>query len=211
MTAPLAKIPQSSRIDPTARLREVVVGRWVEIHHGTFAEYSTIGDYSYLQEFVSVADATIGKFVAVAAMVRIGPPDHPMERVSQHRFSYVPEYYWPEEERDQTFFARRRGCRCTIGNDVWIGHGATILAGASVGDGAVVAAGAVVKHDVAPYTIVGGVPARVIRRRFPDAIADRIQRLAWWSWPDAELRRASRDVRELDAESFLRKYERIAS
>jgi len=150
LSARTPKIPKSSKIDPSARLREVVVGNWVEIHHGVYVEYSTIGDYSYLQEHVSVADTTIGKFVAIASTVRIGPPDHPMDRVSQHRFTYVPEYYWPGETRDHAFFAKRRSERCTIGNDVWIGHNVTVLAGITVGNGAVLAAGAIVTRDVAP-------------------------------------------------------------
>lgn len=211
LSARTPKIPKSSKIDPSARLREVVVGNWVEIHHGVYVEYSTIGDYSYLQEHVSVADTTIGKFVAIASTVRIGPPDHPMDRVSQHRFTYVPEYYWPGETRDHAFFAKRRSERCTIGNDVWIGHSVTVLAGITVGNGAVLAAGAVVTRDVAPYTIVAGVPARVVRRRFPEDIAVRIERLAWWDWPDDAIRRANRDVRDLSAEAFLAKYEHTAA
>lgn len=210
-TAKTAKIPKSSKIDPSAKLREVDVGDWVEIHRGVAAEYSTIGDYSYLQEYVFVADTTIGKFTAIAAFVRIGPPDHPMDRISQHRFSYVPEYYWPEETRDHAFFAERRNSRCTIGNDVWIGHNVTVLSSITIGNGAVLAAGAVVTRDVAPYTIVAGVPARPIRRRFPEEIAARLERLAWWDWPDDDVRRANRDVRDLSAEAFLAKYERSSA
>jgi hypothetical protein len=109
--------------------------------------------------------------------------------------------------RDHAFFERRRAARCSIGNDVWIGHNVTVLSGVTVGNGAVIAAGAVVTKDVAPYTIVAGVPARFVRRRFSDEIAQRIEALAWWDWPDDAIRRVSPDVRDLDVEAFLAKYE----
>ncbi len=206
-TAKAPKITRAPKIDPTAKLREATLGNWVEIHHGVHIEYATIGDYSYLQEHVSVADSTIGKFCAIAAFARIGPPDHPMERVSQHRLSYVPEYYWPEETRDHGFFEKRRAAGCTILNDVWIGHAVTVLSGVTVGNGAVLAAGAVVTRDVAAYTIVGGVPAKPIRRRFAEDIAARLERLAWWDWSHEAIQRANTDVRDLIADAFLAKYE----
>lgn len=201
------KIPREPTIDPTARLREVTLGRWVEIHRHVQAEYSMIGDYSYLQEFVAVADTTVGKFVAIAAMARINPPNHPLDRASVHRFTYVPEYYWAGETRDQAFFAARRTARGTIGNDVWIGHGAIVLAGLTIGNGAVIAAGAVVTKDVPPYAVVAGVPARVMRYRLAPPLAERMQRLAWWDWTHEQLGVASRDMRELSPEAFLEKYE----
>ncbi len=170
-------------VHPSVKLREVVLGAHCEVLERSAVEYSTIGDASYLGHDCQVADATIGKFCAIAAHVRIGPPNHPMERPSLHRFTYVPEYYDASLKRDAAFFEARRAARVTIGNDVWIGHGVTVLAGVSVGDGAVLAAGTVVVKDVAPYTIVGGVPARLIRERFPREIAEQLATIAWWDWP----------------------------
>jgi phosphonate metabolism protein (transferase hexapeptide repeat family) len=170
-------------IHPSVTLREAVIGARCEVLERSSVQYATLGDASYLGHDCQVADAQIGKFCAIAAQVRIGPPNHPMGRVSQHRFTYCPEYYDATQARDAGFFAARRAARTRIGNDVWIGHGVTVLAGVSVGDGAVLAAGAVVAKDVAPYTIVGGVPARRIRDRFPPAIAARLRRIAWWDWP----------------------------
>lgn len=201
------KIPVEGKFDEGVTLREAVVGTHVELGERVYVEYSTIGDYSYVMHDSSVADTTIGRFTAIAACARIGPPNHPLDRATIHRLSYTPEYYWPAQKRDAAFFAERRAARVTIGNDVWIGHGVTVLAGVTVGDGAVIAAGAVVAKDVAPYTIVGGVPAKEIRRRMAPDLAERMARLAWWDWSRDRLEQAVSDFRDLSIEAFLEKHE----
>ena len=70
-----------------------------------------------------------------------------------------------------------------IGNDVWIGYEAVILAGVTIGDGAIIGTRALVTRDVAPYTIVGGVPARELRLRFPEETIAELLTLKWWDWP----------------------------
>ena len=203
---PRAKIAETV-IAPTAKLREATVGRCCEVLDRTRLEYATLGDFSYLAPDCQVADATIGKFCAIAARVRIGPPNHPMGRASQHRFTYCPEYYDPAQSRDAGFFAARRAARVMIGHDVWIGHGVTVLAGVTVGDGAVLAAGAVVAKDVAPYTIVGGVPAKPIRERFPREIAARLQRIAWWDWPLETIMERLADFQSEDVAAFCDRWD----
>lgn len=152
--SPRPKIAETI-IHETVRQREAQIGRRCEILANTRIEYAALGDYSYLGENCEVADAVIGKFTAIANSVRIGAPNHPMGRPSQHRFTYCPEYYEATASRDRDFFADRRSDRVIVGNDVWIGHAAILLPGVTVGDGAVIAAGAVVSRDVEPYTIVG--------------------------------------------------------
>ena len=75
-----------------------------------------------------------------------------------------------------------------IGNDVWIGYEAVVLAGVTVGDGAIIGARALVTKDVPPYTIVGGVPARIIRRRFPEDTIAKLLKLQWWEWPAEKIK-----------------------
>ena len=75
-----------------------------------------------------------------------------------------------------------------IGNDVWIGYEAVILAGVTIGDGAVIGARAVVTKDIPPYTIVGGVPAKPIRKRFSQETIDLLLKIKWWNWPEERIR-----------------------
>jgi phosphonate metabolism protein (transferase hexapeptide repeat family) len=138
---------------------------------------------------------------------RNNPGNHPMHMATQAHFTYRASAYFPGERDDADFFAWRKSHRVHIGHDVWIGHGAIVLPGRNIGTGAVVAAGAVVTKDVPAYAIVGGNPARVIRQRFPETVADRLARLCWWDWDHDALRAALPDFRKLEIEEFLEKYE----
>ena len=205
MNLPTPKIAETFS-HPSVKLRQAEIGARCEILERSSVAYASLGDASYLGHDCQVADAEIGKFCAIAACVRIGPPNHPMGRPTQHRFTYVPEYYDATKQRDAAFFAERRAARVKIGNDVWIGHGVTVLAGVTVGDGAVLAAGAVVARDVAPYTIVGGVPARMIKERFPRGIAARLQAIAWWDWPFEVIMARLADFQNEDVTAFCDKW-----
>jgi phosphonate metabolism protein (transferase hexapeptide repeat family) len=166
-----------------------------------------MGDYSYVVNDSNIIYTTIGKFCSIAAMTRINPGNHPMQRASQSHFTYRASAYFDDAEDDAAFFDWRRSTPVSIGHDVWIGHGAIILPGRSIGTGAVVAGGAIVTKDVAPYTIVAGNPARPIRRRFPEATSERLMALGWWDWDHLRLHEALADFRALSVEAFLERYE----
>lgn len=188
-------------------MTNATLGRFVEIAEGTRVLNSTIGDYSYTDRFADIANATVGRFANIASFARIGATDHPMQQASLHHFLYRSASYWDDAEDDAAFFAARAARRAHVGHDTWIGHGAMVMPEVTVGHGAVLAAKAVATRDVAPYTVVAGVPARVVRRRFPEPVAERLIALAWWDWDHARLRAALADFRALPVEAFLERYE----
>ena len=203
MTRQLGETPY---IHETASVSDTTLGRYTEVSERCRISEVEFGDYSYIMQDGSIWCATVGKFVNIAAAVRINATNHPTWRATLHHFTYRATDYWPDANMETDFFEWRRSNRVTIGHDVWIGHGATILPGVSVGNGAVIGAGAVVSKDVEPYTIVGGVPAKLIRERFPQHVGERMDKLAWWDWEHSKLRSALDDFRALSAEDFLSRH-----
>ena len=196
-------IPQ---IDGTAEVTDCTLGRYTAISTRSRVSETVLGDYSYVMEDCAIWCATIGKFANIASTVRINATNHPVDRASLHHFTYRAGDYFEGAEDEADFFAARRARRITIGHDVWIGHGATLLPGVTVGNGAVIGAGAVVSRDVAPYSIVGGVPARLIRERFSAETAEAMDQLAWWDWSHDRLFAALEDFRTLSGEAFVARY-----
>ncbi|PWJ84168.1 hypothetical protein C7441_10682 [Pseudaminobacter salicylatoxidans] len=202
----MTKLSQQPLVHPTAEVSGSTLGRYTEIADRSRVQESTLGDYSYVMQDCGVWCAEIGKFSNIAAAVRINATNHPTWRPTLHHFTYRASDYWEDAGHEEEFFAWRRSNAVRIGHDTWLGHGVTVLPGVTIGDGAVVGSGAVVTKDVAPYTIVAGVPARPIRERFDRRTAERYQALAWWDWDHARLRAALDDFRELSAEEFLEKH-----
>jgi phosphonate metabolism protein (transferase hexapeptide repeat family) len=194
-------------IHPSAQIDGCTIGRYAEIAERCVVTDSSLGDYSYMMRECEVWTATIGKFVNMASHVRLNATNHPTWRATLHHFTYRAGDYWPDAEHETSFFDWRRSHAVSIGHDVWIGHGATVLPGVTVGDGAVIGAGAVVSKDVAAWSVVGGVPARLIRERFDAATGARLERLAWWDWSHSALRDALDDFRSLSIDEFLTRYE----
>ena len=193
-------------LHPDCQITDSRFGAYVEIGAGSRIAGSVFGDYSYCDRTCDIANADIGKFANIASFTRIGATDHPMEKASLHHFLYRSGDYWDDAGADADWFARRASRTAFIGHDTWIGHGAMIKPEVTIGHGAVVASGSVVTKDVAPYTIVGGNTARLIRRRYPEAVAEAMMELAWWDWDHDRLRATLPDFRTLSAEAFLEKY-----
>jgi acetyltransferase-like isoleucine patch superfamily enzyme len=160
---------------------------------------SSMAKHSFCGYDCSLLNCDVGAFCSIASRVSIGGATHPIEFVSTSpvflshkdsvRAKFAGHHYLPE-------------IRTKIGNDVWIGEGAYVKAGVSIGDGSVVGMGAVVTRNVAPYSIVAGNPARLIRMRFEQHIIDSLLKMQWWSLPESELSRLGPFFN--DPESMLR-------
>ena len=143
----------------------------------------------------------IGKFCSIACGARFlfNSANHTLRSLSNYTFPIFYEAWGhgmsPAEAWDN------KG-DIVIGNDVWIGYDAVIMAGVTVGDGAVIGARAMVTKDVPPYTIVGGVPARPIRKRFPDETVKALLRLRWWDWPLEQIAEGMQYIQHGDLEAL---------
>jgi len=194
-------------IEDGCSIVETAFGAFNEVHQGSRLRNVVLGDYSYCDRYADIANTIVGKFSNIASFARIGPTDHPMHLASLHHFLYRTSYYWHDQEDWAEFFEHRASRTTYIGHDTWIGAQAMIMPEVKIGNGAVVAAGAVVTKDVEPYTVVGGVAAKFIKRRFTENVAERMQALAWWDWSHDRLLEVLPDMRALPAEAFLEKYE----
>lgn len=140
-----------------------------------------------------------GSFCSIASGLTIVSGQHPAVDVPQ-AISNFPFYEWSWGEYPPS---RHEGF-VLVGHDVWIGQGVSIMEGVEVSTGAVVGAGAVVVSSVPPYTLVAGNPAVIKRQRFTDEQVCKLLDIAWWTWPDAEIKRCLADM--ADVETFLSKH-----
>lgn len=181
------------------------LGAWTEIGENNHLENVVIGDWSYTGPWCILQNSIVGMFSNIAAMVRIGPTAHPMNRPTQHHFTYRCRDYGLAEENDREFFDWRAGQVAEIGHDTWLGHGAVIMPGVRIGTGAIVGSGAVATRDVGDYEVAVGVPARVVKRRFPEEVAVRLKEIAWWEWDYSVIQVRLEDFSS-PIEVFLEKY-----
>lgn len=146
----------------------------VRFHQCSVVGPTRIGFGSYMNQFGAIfPGVTIGRYCSIARRVSIGSSKHPIDWLTTHPIAQAAGMRPPG--------AVVSALETEVGHDVWIGDNAVIVAGVRVGSGSVIGAGAVVTRDVPPYTIVGGVPAKPIRDRFPEAVKAALLDLAWWT------------------------------
>ncbi len=210
MMIPENKIYPRSKDFQTVYLKSVVKGPNIEI-----GDYTIYNDFEHdpvdfeknnvLYHYPINGDKLkIGRFCSVACGVKFvfTSANHTLRSLSTYTFPIFFEE-WGLDVKNITKAWDNKG-NIIIGNDVWIGYGAVILSGVTVGDGAIIGARAVVTKDVPPYTIVGGVPARQIRKRFDDETIKKLLTLQWWNWDYEKIRKNIPAIQSGDIESLLK-------
>jgi virginiamycin A acetyltransferase len=160
-----------------------------------FVERCVLHHYDFIGDRL-----VIGKFCALAEGIRfiMNGANHAMSGFSTYPFNIF-GHGWEKGFDPATWKRELRG-DTVVGNDVWIGMEAVIMPGVKIGDGAIVAARSVVTHDVPPYAIAAGNAARVVKRRFPDDVIERLLAVAWWDWPVDKIGRNLDAIRGADIE-----------
>ena len=170
-----AKIDNKSKISHKAK----VYGN-VQVTH------STMGDYSYIGGNSRIIHADIGKFCSIAGETKIGMGTHTLDKISTSSIfteaKNGTKHSWVKESTVNPFR------RVVVGNDVWIGVRTMVMGGVKIGDGAVIGAGSIVTKDIPPYAVAAGVPAKLIRYRFPQEQIDALLAHPWWNLPEDKLK-----------------------
>lgn len=165
------------------------IARHTKIGANTYISGS-LGKYSYIGNNCEL-NADIGNFCSIANNVKTIEGSHPTDRISTS-----PVFYSTQKQCGKSFAAEQlyddiivnpNGCAVSIGNDVWIGENVLIKGGITIGDGACIAMGAVVVKDIPPYSIVGGIPAKIIKIRFPEEKVKLLLESKWWLKSDSWL------------------------
>lgn len=136
----------------------------------------------------------IGKYCSIACGAKFifTSANHTLKSLSTYPFPL----FWEEYELNQKEVTQAWDNKgdIIIGNDVWIGYEAVIMSGVHIGNGAIIGTRAVVTKDVEPYTIVGGVPAKLIKKRFNDKTIEKLQSICWWNWDKEKVREKIKDI-----------------
>ena len=201
MIAPDSLYPLSPGTKEVIFLKNFITNPSIEV--GDYTYYHDLHDpENFEKENVIIFQSCklkIGKFCQIAQGTKFITSDanHPMSGFSTFPF-YIFGREWSTYEPD----LKKKG-DTVVGNDVWFGHNSVIMPGVTIGDGAIIGACSVVTKNVLPYTIVGGNPAKEIRKRFPEETIQKLLEIQWWNWSYEKITRSIRAIVGADIEKLL--------
>lgn len=172
---------ENATVGDYSRLLNCNLGDRVAIQRNAMMYNVDIGRFSYTGKNFTAWHSSIGSFCSISWNVSIGGANHDYTRTTTHSFLYSSDFGIVDGNK---VGYDRFELPCVVGHDVWIAANACICRGVTVGTGAVVAAGAVVTKDVEPYTIVAGIPAKPIKKRFDDEVIELLLKSRWWEFPE---------------------------
>ena len=169
----------------------------------------SVGEHTYgrftVPDHYPTSKIRIGDYCSLAEGIKIIMCDHSYTSVSSYPFNSVWHAYNLKISPPDNHVVKNQ--TLTIGNDVWIGADVKILPGVSyIGDGAIIAAGSIVTKDVEPYSVVAGVPAKLLKYRFNKEQIDELLKIKWWEWNDETIKERINDIVSHDIDSFIEKY-----
>ncbi len=167
------------------------VGNFSSLGDFSILKSSSIGRHTYLANNTEIHNTVIGNYCSIAPYAIIGLARHPTELVSTHPSFFNPDHKSLSKHYCSTKIFDDSVPKTIIEADVWIGMRTTIIGGINIGVGSVVAAGSIVTKDVEPYSIVGGNPAKLIRKRFNDQVIEDLMQIRWWEWDDSAIEKYS--------------------
>jgi len=183
-------------LNPVAACENNIIEDSVRLNEPYLVTNSKIGRGSYVASNSIISFTDIGNFCSIGPNLTCGYGIHPVNGISTS-----PCFFSTEMQNGMTFTAENKVIErkeIKIGNDVFIGMNVSILDGITIGDGAVIGAGAVVTKDVAPYSIVGGVPAKHLRYRFGEKQIEQLLKIQWWKWDDERLKNVEKNFFDID-------------
>ncbi len=162
-----------------SKITNSLFGYYNIVFNDVLIDSCIVGDHTYIQKKTTIFNATIGKYCSIASGVSIGPGIHKIDGISTHPIFYLFNTPLIKKYSNKDLFVSSE--KTIIGHDVWIGERAILIDGVVVGTGAIIAAGSVVTKNVAPYSVVGGVPAKVLKYRFNEKEIDFLLKSEWWN------------------------------
>lgn len=180
------KILEKLQILKIRKTADSIIKKQYSLFHNVEFLDSTIGNYSYIARNSIVHATQIGNFCSIGPNVVIGYGDHPTDFLSTSPVFYSQLTDFDLKPKSDLFFGKQK---VVIENDVWIGANVFIKNGVTISNGAIIGAGAVILADVAPFSIVVGVPGKEKSKRFSSDIIEKIIQIAWWNWPVEQIRK----------------------